>query len=568
MFLSNFFKVWQPKFIRQALDMVFENLDRLKESRGTEMEDVLMEQFSSSLLKFGLIIIGLALLSGFFMYWMRQTVIVMSRLIEYDLRKEMYAKYQSLDTAFYKKNKTGDLMARISEDVSKVRMYLGPVILYALNLITLSSLVIYSMFSVSVTMSLYSLIPLPFLSISIFYVNKIINRKSTLIQQQLAKLNDISQEVYSGISVVKSYVQENAMSKMFSENSEDYKDKAMGLAKVDAMFYPLIILLIGASTIITVLIGGLQVAKGEITPGNIAEFVIYVNMLTWPVTSIGWVASNIQQAEASQKRLNEFLNEQSKLAQNGTHKEPKGDLHFDNVSFTYPDTGIKALTNIDFELKAGQKMAIVGRTGSGKTTIAELLVRMYDVSKGAIKIDKKNIHDYDINDLRRSIGYVPQDVFLYSDSVAKNIAFGVKETTKEEISKFSKYASVYKDIIDLKEGFETQVGERGVTLSGGQKQRITLARALIKKPEIVILDDCLSAVDTETEQNILSYLQNELADKTTIIITHRIYSLLAFDKIIVLEDGRILEEGRHEELMENKGFYYEMVEKQQFESQQ
>ncbi len=566
---SNVFKVFEPRVVREAIDLVIDNLLVYNSLSGLEDTEV---SFASSigykLLLFGAFVIGLSILTGIFMYFTRQTIIVMSRLIEYDIRKEMFAKYERLDQSFYKRNNTGDLMSRISEDVSKVRMYLGPVVLYGLNLLSLSVLVIFSMLSVSVKLTLWCLLPLPFLSLSIYYVSSIINKKSTKIQEQLASLNNVAQEVYSGIRVVKSYVQEKAMGNFFAENSEEFKEKSMGLAKIDAMFFPLMILLIGVSTTITVFVGGLEVVRGNISPGNIAEFVIYVNMLTWQVTAIGWIASIVQQAEASQKRINAFLKAEPLIInpKNGS-TEISGKLAFENVSFTYPDTGIKALKNVSFSLEPGQKMAIVGKTGSGKTTIVDLLLRMYDASQGEVKINDINIKDIDLNALRSSIGYVPQDVFLFSDTIKSNLSFGSDIKEQPILEKFAQYASVHNEIAALPEGYDTLVGERGVTLSGGQKQRITIARALLKKPEIMVLDDCLSAVDVNTEQTILSYLQNELSDKTTIIITHRIYSLLAFDKIIVLKDGGISDMGTHEELLERGGFYAEMYDKQQLEEE-
>ncbi len=554
--------------IREALDLVVENISLYQLYGGFELQSKLYSIIGGTLLFFGGLVLLLALLMGVFMYFMRQTIIVMSRLVEYDLRKEVFGHYEKLDLAFYKRNNTGDLMARITEDVSKVRMYIGPAILYGINLVSLFILVIQSMLSVSVELTLYCLLPLPFLSISIYYVSNLINKKSEVIQQKLATLNSIAQEVYSGIRVVKSYVQEAPMVKFFAEESEDYKGKALGLVKVNAFFYPLMLLLIGASTIITVYVGGLQVAQGSVTPGNIAEFVIYVNMLTWPVTAIGWIASIIQQAAASQKRINEFLNAEPTINNPVNNPHPlEGEIEFHDVSFTYPDTGIKALQKVNFKLNPGQKMAIIGRTGSGKTTIADLLVRMYDVSEGSIRIDGKDLREHDLENLRERVGYVPQDVFLFSDSIANNIAFGVEnaEVEKADIEQFAKHAAVYEDIDELPERFDTILGERGVTLSGGQKQRVSIARALIKKPDIVILDDCLSAVDTNTEKQILGYFNEALSDKTAIIITHRIYSLLQFDKIIVLEDGGIKEQGTHEELLARKGYYAELYEKQTLE---
>ncbi len=564
--LSNYFRVLQPQIIREALDLVIDNIGLYRLYGGFDLQEDFFSYLGSNLFFFGALVLALAFLMGLFMYFMRQTIIVMSRLIEYDMRKELFAHYERLDLAFYKRNNTGDLMARISEDVSKVRMYLGPALLYGINLVSLFVMVIYSMLNVSVTLTLYSLAPLPILSISIYYVSNLINQKSTVIQQQLSHLNSVAQEVYSGIRVVKSYVQELPMVKYFSRESEDYKEKALSLARVNAAFYPLMLLLVGASTVITVYIGGLQVVKGNITTGNIAEFVIYVNMLTWPVTAIGWIASIIQQASASQRRINEFLHTEPSIARaDGPAGPLKGQVVFDHVSFTYPDTGIEALKDVSFELAPGQKMAIIGRTGAGKTTLADLLVRMYDVSTGSIRIDGLDIKEHDLENLRRRIGYVPQDVFLFSDTVEQNIRFGRRDATREEVEEFARHAAVYEDIMGLTHQFEAMVGERGVTLSGGQKQRVSLARALIKKPDIVILDDSLSAVDTNTEKEILGYLSGDLANKTTIIITHRIYSLLEFDKIIVLEHGRIKEAGTHEQLLRARGYYYELYERQRLE---
>ena len=552
--------------IRQALDLVMENVSLFRLFDGYESQAELFSILGKALLFFGALVLLLALVMGVFMYFMRQTIIVMSRLIEYDMRKEIFSHYEKLSLSFYKRNNTGDLMSRVSEDVSKVRMYLGPAVLYGINLISLFVLVILSMLSVSVELTLYSLLPLPFLSLSIYFVSNIINKKSEKIQQQLATLNSTAQEVYSGIRVVKSYVRETPMVKFFTDQSDDFKEKSMGLVQVNALFFPLMLLLIGASTIITVYIGGLQVAKGNVTPGNIAEFVIYVNMLTWPVTATGWVASIIQQAAASQKRINEFLQTEPEIVDITDNPVPlKGAIQFDHVRFTYPDSGTKAINDISFKLEPGQKMAVIGKTGSGKSTLADLLVRMYDIDSGKILIDSVEIDQLDLSNLRKRVGYVPQDVFLFSDDIAGNIAFGNRDASREKIEEFSKYAAVYDDIKGLSAGFDTMVGERGVTLSGGQKQRISIARALIKEPDIVILDDCLSAVDTNTEQQILGYLNNALSDKTTIIITHRIYALLNFDKIIVLEDGAIIEEGTHEELLSAKGYYYEMYEQQRIE---
>jgi ATP-binding cassette subfamily B multidrug efflux pump len=562
-FASNYFSSLQPQIIRDALDLAIENLGTYTDMAEGPEKKAMLEDIGGQLLYFGGLVLGLALLMGVFMYFMRQTIIVMSRLIEYDMRKEIFGHYEKLTTAFYKRNNTGDLMARISEDVSKVRMYVGPAVLYGINLVSLFILVIYAMLKVNVELTLYSLAPLPVLSFSIYYISSIINKKSERIQKQIATLNSTAQEVYSGIRVVKSYVQEDATGSFFSGQSENFKSKSLELAKVEAFFHPLMALLIGISTVITVYIGGLQVAQGTVTAGNIAEFVIYVNMLTWPVTAIGWIASLYQQAAASQKRINEFLQVQPEiLSPTNNPVDIQGHIKFENVSFTYPDTGIQAIKNVSFELKPGEKMAVIGRTGSGKTTIADLLVRLYDVTEGRITIDGQDIREMDLDNLRRKFGYVPQDVFLFSDSIANNIGFGKDEFSREEVETFAKHAAIYKDIKELPKGFDTMVGERGVTLSGGQKQRVSIARALIKRPDVLILDDCLSAVDTDTETQILGYFSGALAEKTAIIITHRIYALLEFDKIIVLDDGQITEEGKHADLILKNGYYAELYKKQ------
>ncbi len=560
---ANFFKVLQPRVIRQALDVVFENLRFYSLFNGFENQQLLVNELGSALLLFALLVIALALMMGFFMYWMRQTIIYMSRLIERDLRNDIFAHYERLTPAFYKRRNTGDLMSRIAEDVSKVRMYVGPVMMYSVNLLFLFVFVLSSMLRVSPQLTLYSLLPLPVLSVSIYYVSSIINRRSERIQQQLGRLNSIAQEVYSGIRVVKAYVRERFFVAFFGDQSEKYRSHAMGLVRVNAFFRPLIILLNGLSIVITVYAGARAVIAGQISPGHVAEFVLYVSMLTWPVTAIGWVASTIQQAAASQKRINEILDIRPDIINEVEDPHPlRGDIAFRDVTFRYPDTGIVALENVSFELKAGQKMAIVGQTGSGKSTLAELLERMYELTSGSIEVDGKDLREHDLYNLRRNIGYAPQDVFLFSDTVANNIRFGKPDATEEEIENYARKAAVYQDVLHLPKGFETQVGERGVTLSGGQKQRISLARALIKKPRILLLDDSLSAVDSETEKAIQQHLREEMAGKTVIIITHRIFSLLSFDKIIVLAQGKIVEQGTHAELLTRGGYYADMYRRQ------
>ncbi len=563
---GNYFRAWQPQVIREALDFVLAQLEAYQVADASEQE-VIMTTLKGALFRFGGLVILLALTMGVFMYFMRQTIIVMSRLIEYDLRKQIYDHYQLLDKAFYRRNKTGDMMARIVEDVNKVRMYLGPALLYGINLVTLFVMVIYAMLKVDVRLTLYSLLPLPILSLSIYYVSRIIQRRSQFIQAKLSHLTAITQEVFSGIRLVKSYTQEKAFGKHFDQESQDYKTKSMSLAFVEAMFIPLMMVLIGLSTILVIYVGGLQVFDDTITTGNIAEFVIYINMLTWPVTAIGWIASIIQQANVSQGRINEFLSTPSAIRNTGTHQaDIQGKISFDNVTFVYPDSGIKAIDQLTFTIEPGQKVAIIGKTASGKSTVADLLLRMFEPTEGEIRIDDLPLKDYDLASLRSRIAYVPQDVFLFSDTIEANVKFGQPDADKNVIADYTRHASVYDDIMELPNGFQTRIGERGVTLSGGQKQRISIARALIRHPELVILDDCLSAVDTHTEHTIIDFLNRELANKTSLIITHRILGMLDYDKILVLDKGKLVEEGSHDDLLDRRGHYFELWQQQQLAS--
>ncbi len=565
--LANWFRVLQPQTIRKALDRVIAQVRYYQEHGGVAQHPEAFQTLTWDIAKFGGLVILFAIAMGVFMFFMRQTFIVVSRLIEYDMRKELFAHYQRLDQAFYKRNNTGDLLSRITEDVSRVRMYLGPVLLYGTDLTFLVILTISSMLAVSPTLTLWVLAPLPVLSISIYVVSSLINKRSEAIQQQLATLTSSAQEVYSGIRVVKSYVQETAMSRWFEEQSESYFQANMRLIKVDAFFFPLMVLLIGISTITAVYVGGREVIAGNITPGNVAEFVIYVNMLTWPVTAIGWIASMTQQASASQKRINAFLKEQPAITNppEGVKTPIRGHILFDRVALTYPDTGIVALKDISFEVQPGEKVAILGRTGTGKTTIADLMLRLLDVSSGSILLDGHDLRSYDLAHLRGSIGYVPQDVFLFSDTIYNNIAFGNPQLSRAEAEKFAQFASIHEEILSLPKGYDTVTGERGVTLSGGQKQRISIARAFARKPDLLILDDCLSAVDTNTEARILGYLSTALAEKTVLMITHRIYSNFEFDRILVLEDGVISDQGTHEELLQRGGYYADLFARQQME---
>lgn len=561
--ISNIFVIIPAQLVRLAIDYVVESFSIFKPLELGGAGENAREIFLQFVFVFGILILVMALLRGFFLFLIRQTIIIMSRRIEYDMKNEIYEHYQNLPLSFYRKNSTGDLMARITEDVSRVRMYLGPAIMYGLNLLILFPLVISYMISVNPVLTLYSLLPLPVLSLSIYFVNNLINERSEKIQRSLSGLSTFVQEAFSGIRVIKAFVREEDSARDFAEASEDYKVKSIRLTKVNALFFPIIMALVGISTIITVYVGGMQVISGEIGYGIIAEFILYVNMLTWPVTSLGWVTSIVQRAAASQTRINEFLDQKNDiLSKENIETEIEGRILVEDLSFVYPDSGIKALDHISFEIKAGQTLGVIGTTGSGKSTIANLLMRMYDPSSGSIKIDGVPINQYKISSLRKQIGYVPQDVFLFSDSIGNNIAFGLDTADKEKIQKAAKDADVYQNIIDFPNGFETMLGERGITLSGGQKQRVSIARAIAKEPRILILDDCLSAVDTKTENVILNALKKIMKDRTSVIISHRVSSAKLADHIIVLDDGKIVEQGNHNSLMDRRGVYAELYEKQ------
>ena len=514
-------------------------------------------------------ILVLAILRGVFMFFMRQTIIVMSRHIEYDQKNQVYEHYQALDNEFYKTHSTGDLMSRITEDVSRVRMYTGPSLMYLINLISLIGFCLYNMFSKDIQLSLYVLSPLPILAITIYLVNSIINKKSEEIQGQLSDLTTNAQESYSGIRVIKSFVQEKAMLGFFKTNSELYRKNAVSLAKVEAFYTPTMALMIGLSTLLTIYLGGLQAIKDPSQIGTIIEFVIYINMLTFPVSAIGWTASMIQRAAASQKRLNEFLSIEPTIQNKGTQKieNINGDIQFKNVDFVYPHSGIKALNNFTLNIQAGQKVLVLGKTGSGKSSIAQVLNRMYHVNTGEVLVDGQPIELIDTLSLRKRIGYVQQDVFLFSDSIKNNIQFGV-QSSDETIKAAAKSAHILKEIEQLPAGFATMVGERGTTLSGGQKQRISIARALIKKPDLFIFDDCLSAVDANTEKTILTNLSHLMQDKTALFITHRIFFNFHFDLIIYIKDGHIAESGTHDSLLVKQGLYAELYQTQLSQNQQ
>jgi ATP-binding cassette subfamily B multidrug efflux pump len=512
----------------------------------------------------------LALIKGFFLFFTRQTIIIMSRLIEYDLKNEIYAQYQSLSMSFYKRNDTGDLMNRISEDVSKVRMYLGPAIMYSINLVVLAVLSIWAMMNLNSTLTLWVLAPLPVMSILVYKVSKVINNRSEAVQSQQSKLSSFVQENFSGVRVMKAYGLEDRRSEQFERESMLYRELSLSQVKVDALFMPTIMMLIGLSTILAIFIGGQMIIDGNtgLTFGDLVAFVIYVNLLTWPFAAVGWVTSLVQRAAASQKRINEFLDEESDIESGDlVLTEMKGDIQFEKVTFSYPEASTSALKEVNFRIRPGQTLGIFGKTGSGKSTIAALLTRQFDPSSGKVKLDGHSLDDLDLDSLRDQTGYVPQEVFLFSDSIANNIAFGMKGAVanKEDIEKAGKEAQIDADVKGFPKGYDTILGEWGITLSGGQKQRVSLARAFIRKPKILIFDDSLSAVDTETEEQILGALDKILADRSTVLISHRISTVRRADHIIVLEEGRIVEEGKHEELIHNGGFYAAMERRQSME---
>jgi len=557
--IAKIFALFTPRLIGRAINILesyFKN-------------DLTLELAKSQLVITIVYIIGAAVIAGVFTFLMRQTIINVSRYIEFDLKNEIYKHYQVLSLSFYKANRTGDLMNRITEDVGKVRMYVGPALMYSINTITLFVVAITQMINTAPKLTAYTLLPLPLLSFIIYKLSRIINERSKIVQESLSKLSSFTQEQFSGISVIKSYGIEQSVNSNFEIISLQNRQKQIDLAKVQAFFFPLMILLIGISNLLVIYIGGMQYINGEIENiGTIAEFIIYVNMLTWPVATVGWVTSIVQQAEASQKRINEFLKTEPEIKNTVNDEfEIGGAISFKNVSFTYPDTNIMALKNVSFDLQKGEKLAILGKTGSGKSTILDLIGRLYDSERGIITVDNVKITDINLRNLRNSIGYVPQDAFLFSDSIKNNIKFGKENATDDDVIEAAKNAKVHKNIVAFKKGYDTILGERGITLSGGQKQRISIARAIIKSPEILLFDDCLSAVDTETEEKILKNLNKVSKNKTTIIVSHRISSAKNADKIIVLDDGKIIQSGTHQTLKESDGYYRDLYVKQRSEKE-
>ncbi|SEC04776.1 ATP-binding cassette, subfamily B [Maribacter dokdonensis] len=551
--IARLFQLIMPSYVNNSITVVEQYIK-------TEIEKSTAQEL---LMEYILIIVGAAILSGFFTFLMRQLIINISRYIEYDLKNEIFDHYQKLSLNFYKKNRTGDLMNRISEDVNEVRMYAGPAIMYGIQTLTLFACLIPLMFIKAPTLAAYTLLPLPFLSVLIYQISKVIHKRSTIVQQYLSTLSTFTQEIFSGVSVIKAYALEPQTNSDLSKLAIEGKEKSVSLAKVNAWFFPLMILLIGISNILVIYIGGKQYLAGEIEVGLIAEFILYVNMLTWPVAIVGWLTSIVQRAAASQKRINEFLNQESEIKNNPTNTLTiKGKIEFKNVDFTYQDTHINAIKDLSFTINEGETTAIIGKTGSGKSTILDLVARLYDTSSGEILIDDEPIKNVDLTNLRESIGAVPQDAFLFSDSIKNNIKFGKENATDEEIIDIAKDAVVHENIMGFSKKYDTILGERGITLSGGQKQRVSIARALIKKPQIYLFDDCLSAVDTETEEEILNNLKKASKNRTTLIVSHRVSSAKNADKILVLDDGRLIQEGTHDDLNSQEGYYKDLYHKQ------
>ena len=551
---SKIFALFTPKLIGKSITLISTQIT------APSTTEVFKHQISLYILY----IVAAAMATGLFTFLMRQTLINVSRYVEFDLKNEIYNQYQQLSIGFYKQNRTGDLMNRISEDVSKVRMYIGPAVMYTINTLTLFIVALVYMYNQSPALTLYTILPLPFLSISIYFLSKLIHKQSTIVQAQLSSLSSSTQEFFSGIWITKAYALESQTAQKFSVLANTQRKKRLGLSRIQAFFHPLMLLLIGISNIIVIYIGGQQYMNGQIENlGTIAEFIIYVNMLTWPVASIGWVTSLVQEAEASQKRINEFLKQTPNIV-NMVDSETtiQGSIAFEDVHFTYEDTNIEALKGISFEVEKGKTLAIIGNTGSGKSTILELIGRLYEIQKGRIKIDGKAIKNINLNSLRASIGFVPQDPFLFSDSLKNNIKFGKSNASNKEVIEAAKKAVVHDNILNFKKGYDTVLGERGITLSGGQKQRVSIARAFIKTPQILLLDDCLSAVDTETEEQILNNIELITKNKTTIIVSHRISSAKNADMIVVLEAGKITQKGTHETLISVEGYYKELYQSQ------